>query len=570
MTNDILSLIKNQVPRYSEEGSDASLISKKDLLQLLQKALTHEKVSCSKIVVDLIESVFSSLCLMDTTALQVGDWKFVSFPAQLCALSILHILADPQQRLLPLTFWQTANVSNDVKENQRNLLKWLEDNRVANHAENQAKPIRYVYVAWGIIKINGKILFHRREDIKERTNEKAGNYNITGGKAEIKDLRKVLSPNTSIEERLGLMQAPDSQPMFDALDETLYREFYEEIGLLHQKDHYQAKVWRSLNPYLDRQGTAPIYALTQYFIRLYSITLSDTGYFALQEQLKTRDHLVWCSLDEISRSKTDDGKTMYISALFRDFADNPQELKSALQEIEESYVNNYRFTDQKDSLILSLENDVLYGQDGKESALSVPLTPEQKSLLMGLGAHVKGLLMVVNEEQIKLHDFGWVEVLDEKLASSLKKLAELFNEKGLAYIENLHNRYFRLSLNHEHLFIDYLHFSYSLQNLKKYKWELVISRELITTLVGQVSEKSILIKIGSTLGPSLSRIINSPTSRYDDEDLPKKVRSALKDDYKVLGLKRLLGIEDSHYFITIKQAKNLLRFDSRTLCGNDD
>ena len=126
------------------------------------------------------------------------------------------------------------------------------------------------------------------------------------------------------------------------------------------------------------------------------LTLSDTGYFTLQEKLKTSDRLVWCSLDEILSKKTGDGKTLYIDALFKNFADDLQALRSALDEIKESYVNNYRFTDEKDSLILSLENDVLYGQDGKESSLSVPFTPEQKSLLMGLGAHVKGLSMIVN------------------------------------------------------------------------------------------------------------------------------------------------------------------------------
>lgn len=551
---DYIARMLYHIPKFSEEGTWTYLIAKDALSKKIVDQSQKDEI-LAKGLVNFTEKILDAFSLLDTQEIQKRNWRFVSFPAYLCALSILHTLADPQQRLLSLTFWQTANVSDDVKENQRNLLKWLEDNRAANHAENRAKPIRHVYVAWGVIKINGKVLFHRREDIKERTNEKAGNYGMIGGKANVTDLLKVLKPNTPIEEMLGVMQAPDSQPMFDALNETLYRELNEEAGLLHQEDHYQAKVWRYLEPYLDRQGTAPIYALTQYFIRLYAITLSDTGYFTLQEKLKTSDRLVWCSLDEILRKKTGDGKTLYIDALFKDFADDPQALRSALDEIKESYVNNYRFTHEKDSLILSLENDVLYGQDGKESSLSVPLTPEQKSLLMGLGAHVKELSMIVNEEQIKLHDFGWIEVLDEKLATSLKKIAEVFNKKDFPYIENLHNHYFRLSLNPEHLFIDFSYFYYSLKKSNKHKWELAIHRETITTIIGQISERTVPIKLAGTLGESLKKIRKNPTSRFDDENLPKKVRSALQKDYESLGLKRFLSIKDKCYLIAVRSVE---------------
>ncbi len=162
--------------------------------------------------------------------------------------------------------------------------------------------------------------------------------------------------------------------------------------------------------------------------------------------------------------------------------------------------------------------------------------------------------MAINEEQIKLHDFGWIEVLDEKLAISLKKLAEVFNKKDFPYIENLHNRYFRLSLNPEHLFIDFSYFSYSLKQPKKHKWELAIHREPITTIIGQISE-GIVLKVVGTLGESLNKVRQNPTSRFDDDNLPKKVRSALQKDYELLGLKRFLSIKDKCYLIAVRSAE---------------
>ena len=32
-------------------------------------------------------------------------------------------------------------------------------------SQHAAKPIRYIYVAWGLIRIDGKFLLHHREDI---------------------------------------------------------------------------------------------------------------------------------------------------------------------------------------------------------------------------------------------------------------------------------------------------------------------------------------------------------------------------------------------------------------------
>jgi len=66
-------------------------------------------------------------------------------------------------------FWNTQGASNDKKDQQRDMLHFVESARYENHANSKAQPIRYCYVAWSIIKLGGKILFYQREDTQNAT-----------------------------------------------------------------------------------------------------------------------------------------------------------------------------------------------------------------------------------------------------------------------------------------------------------------------------------------------------------------------------------------------------------------
>lgn len=59
--------------------------------------------------------------------------------------------------------------------------------RHRNHTSQQAQPIRYCYVAWSIIKLDGKILFYQREDTQKRYDKSAGDYGLIGGRANQND-----------------------------------------------------------------------------------------------------------------------------------------------------------------------------------------------------------------------------------------------------------------------------------------------------------------------------------------------------------------------------------------------
>ncbi len=546
LINNLIKLI----PPYPEEGLGGHPISKQHLKKGLVQDMGNGELE-SELTIRWVEVIFTRLSLLDEAELAGGNWHFVSFAAYLCGLSLLNSFADSHQRLLPINFWHTNNATAEVKENQRKVLKWLENNRVAHHRSHQAKPIRQVFVAWGILKWQDKILFHRREEPKERNDEKkAGNYGLIGGKANVDDLSRIASSDMSTHQLLMTLQQPDSPLIFKALDVTLHREVAEETGLSYELGHYQTKIWRDLQPFIDSQGTAPIYALTRYFFRLYQIELSELGYFALTEQLKQRPELIWCNETEIAQRKTVDGKTLYISALVRDFGDDPLELARQLLSLPDAFTDNYRFRDSSLSLSLSPEKIAfIKSHQTKEGLVDDSLSSEQRHLLVALGAHSRGILSTP-AEFCELHPFGWIAVNDEYWLSELKQLARQLKHLDLPLIENLEDRYFRLSLSSEKIFFDADLFGYRLKSEAK-KSKLVLIRLAIETPLGSVFECKEIIDLPNNLAQDLRQLESKNISQHDNPDLARRVRSALQKYYSAMGLLRLLVIQNKMYGLTI-------------------
>ena len=83
-----------------------------------------------------------------------------------------------RSRSFAANFWTTQGVSNGKKDQQRDVLRVVENARNENHASQQAQPIRYCYVAWSIVKLDGNILFYQREDTQKRFDKSAGDYGL--------------------------------------------------------------------------------------------------------------------------------------------------------------------------------------------------------------------------------------------------------------------------------------------------------------------------------------------------------------------------------------------------------
>jgi 8-oxo-dGTP pyrophosphatase MutT (NUDIX family) len=472
--------------------------------------------------------------------LQKGEWCFISFPAQLLALSVLTAMADKDSRFFADNFWNTQSISDDKKEQQRGILRDIENRRFQYHASHNATPIRYIYVAWSIIKLDNKILFYQREDTQKRFDKTAGDYGLLGGRLNQRDMPDFLLNNKACLQTLQ-SNHPDIKLV---LPETLKRELAEEAGLIFDK-HYSFTLWRSLKPYRQVQGSAPNHAYTEYYLDIFHIDLTLQGFIHLQDKIKSDERLVLFSMEDIEKGETADGKIAYIKALFDDFSGDKSALKVALTALENSFNSDYLFQKAKYGLTLLLNTDkpLFAGVLGKEKILELRLTSRQHAILLGLVAHNLGFEFSELAENIALHPCGWIEVQDVVLQKELMALATVF-ESTLFVIENQQQRFFRLSVSPSVLFFDEQLFTLNVQQAdldsRKTKVSVSISRAAITTALGVTANKTEAFVITRRLARDLQKLYQNPSSNsaaFACEDNYKKAKA---DGFSVVGLKSLL------------------------------
>jgi len=529
MTIKLIQTLIPYLPRYSEEGGESFGVKRTELIkQLINSGCTQE---VAENTLAIVEVLFDTLATLNSDYLQRGEWRFVSFPAQLMALSVLTAMSDTHSKFFKQDFWNTTASSHYQKDEQRNVLKAVEKKRLAEHLTSAAEPIRYIHVAWSIIKCDGHILFHQREDTKKRHEQTAGDYGFVGGRVNQSDMAYF---DGNMKEKLCTLQSDNVNAIQPALEETLKRELLEEVGLIYEK-HYLFKLWRALKPYQQVQGAAQNHALTQYFFTIFSIELTLEGFFYLQKKVKEDERLVWFSLDDISEGKRKDDKRAYINAIYKDFDDDRSALKQELSELKSSFSANY-LVNKKDfgvTLTANELNPLIAGKFGKESPLSMDVTAEQIGFLLGLGAHLRGFKISNLNKRIILHPYGWIEVIDdEELIGSLVKLSE--KELEPLKVENKKDRYFRLSMLPQSVFFDDSFFSFSIdkQDLDKRagKVSLKMQRSVMKTPLGDVEPYDGQCDITTNCANGLVAIHSSEGS---DSQLDVYKKSAHKEVHKI-------------------------------------
>ncbi|WP_432741284.1 NUDIX hydrolase [Methylobacter sp. G7] len=523
--NRIQTLISH-LPRYAEEEGDFYGIPREDLINALCHQ-HHLDRAIAENTISLIETLLDTLAVLNTAYLQKGEWCFMSFPAQLLATSLLTALSDKESRFFADNFWNTQGIADAKKNQQREVLSVVENRRYEHHASHNAKPIRYIYVAWSMIKLDGNILFYQREDTQKRFDNKAGDYGLVGGRLNQHDV----PGNIDIPALLAELQSENSDLIKKALPETLKREIREEVGLVFEQ-HYRFKPWRSLKPYQQVQGSAPNHALTEYYLNIFQVELTLEGYLLLQQQIKRDDRLVWFAIDDVAKGETTDGKIAYIKALVDDFGEDRLALKTELSALPDSFAAGYLFDPPKYglTLLIDAERPLLAGALGKEKPLDVALTPRQLSVLLGLAAHCRGFEFATIEENIIFHPYGWIDVKNNPtLQAELMQLAELFKDTDLI-IENHHDVLFRLSVNPDVVYFDETLFTYSVHKAGltgvKTKIQVSIERKAIATALGTTQVKTEDFTLTLEFAHKLQQLSEQPFSS-DNEDGVK-----IEDVYK--------------------------------------
>lgn len=542
MSAQLIQSLLPHLPRFAEEEGDFYSVPRQALIDALVQE--HTDRSAAEACVSLLESLLDTLVVLDKTRLQNGEWCFVSFPAQLLATSVLTAMSDADSRLFPVNFWNTQSIANDKKEQQRDVLKAIEQARFEHHAY-QAPPIRYCYVAWSIIKIEGKILFYQREDTQKRFDKSAGDYGLIGGRANQNDVAGIADKATL----LSALHSPNSQIIKDALPQTLKRELREEAGLLFD-EYYAFQHWRSLKPYRQVQGAAPNHALTEYYLDIFRIELTLEGFLFLQQRINSDSRLVWIALDDLVRGETTDGKIPYIQALYDDFEGDRAALVTALAELPESFVSGYLSDKDKFGITLPLDpaKPVFAGVLGKEKALDLLLNPRQLGLILGLAAHLRSFDFEPVPEHIILHPHGWVEV-DElsQLRQELTELAASLAGSDLP-MEIRRDRLFRLSIRPDTVFFADELFSFEAASTDLHGQQstipVLIGRQAFMTAFGLALEKCECFELTRSFARRLQILAAGAFSNQDKEALSTEdnYKKGLHKEprFKALGLRNLI------------------------------
>lgn len=545
MSTQLIKTLINNLPRFSEEQGDFYTVTRKQLIKTLCQKGTDKIVAEN--TVTICQLLLDSLACLNTDYLARGEWCFVSFPAQLMALSVLESLIDPGSRFFEARkneahFWNTHGISNEQKEFQLNVLKEVETRRHKLHSDNDAKPIRFIYVAWSLIKVDDKILFYQREDTKKRYDKQSGDYGLVGGRVNQYDLKFIIE---NMDERLRALQSPNPEKIRPAFENTLKRELAEEVGLIYEY-HYTFKLWRELKPYQQVQGAAPNHALTEYFLNIYSIKLTLEGFCFLHKKIIQDDRLVWFTLDDMAKGETSDGKIAYIRALFDDFDDNRGKLKQALTELPNGFQADYAFDQENYAFILAKDSSSHFyqGRAGKEKPFNLNLNPGQLSLLLGLAAHQRGFQLSYQHEDITaLHPYGWIEVKSHSaLSCKLNILAEKLKDNQLA-IEAYKGFYFRLPISPDSLFFDYDFYTWDVDleikedNFSIYRSEIITRLGVVPSKVGQLS-------ITPNLASNLKKIATNQLNSDEKSMIDSYRNSACPSLEGLMGMSRLLKMDN--------------------------
>lgn len=492
------------------------------------------------VVVDVIRRIFESMELLDRIELAHGKWAFASFPASMMAHSLLSTWAQANQSLIDVNYWDDPVYVDE----QRNLLRRLETRR---EQFPKAAPIRFVHVAWGLVRLGNHFLLHKRED-KVRGGVKE--YVLPGGRLNTSDLPVDKQSNPAILRELNV---PDSILACDYLGNTLRREIYEELGL--EGDDYSFSEVRKLNTFCKVEGAGNKHALTSYDIQIYHICLAGKGLPKLLEKIvDDSENLLWFSCDELVNGKRAGGEQAFIDALKHDFKDG---LSAWLKEIPDSSNLPYLYVKDTDAIDLpaAVGLPLLRGRTGKEQSVQFDLTQFEWELLMLLGWCARDFEVTPIAGRVKLLGGGWVRLLDKNDLNVAKQLAENLSRTKFPLLEFVGNG-LRLSINPEHLYFSEKLFTYHYVEVPRNGGILHLQSSAVNTSLGQLKG----VKAKFNLPPNVANLIeaieqNSPQTFLGKvADIDKQIRESVSAKLRVTGLRLMIRKSGGIHSIGIRKS----------------
>jgi len=535
-TERIIRNITLCLPKYTEEGSYSGKVSSNSIVDFICRdgEFDRGEVNCT---IKVVENLFNSLCLFDQHVFSKGYWQFCSYPAQLMARSLIEVMSDNKQGFIEPMFWAPER-SGEMIEKQRNLLHFVETNRVHNHADNKPNPIRFVNVSWGFIVVDGEVLFNHREDSR-RTG--IPNYVPVGGRLILDDIEGL-----SLDKAIDVLETQNTSTIKSALMNTLIREVEEETGLLFDDD-YQLNDFMTLSPYCKVEGSRANHAYTKYNVVIWSLNLTKTGFFKLMEKMEKTNNLVFFDFDSLVRGSRPDGKTAFLDALHESFR-NKDDLLNKLNELPNS-VKDDNFSIENHTFPLG-DGFLLRGKSGKETEISLGLSSEEHCLLHMLAWHAKGLDWNEVNPCVSLYRKGWLKIDDFNVLDLVTELARKLFKLGLDIIDIYADSWVRIKLSPENIFFSDSLFSIKFQSNMKGDY-LEVTAESIETVLGKTKEITVEKKIPEEFFKKLVKISNGEEhSVIGDSSIDKQISRLDKDKkFSSIGLKKIVRIRKQNLLL---------------------
>lgn len=538
-----LSIIDSNFPVFLEESAD--VVDEMLLDDIIATCSNGDNLLEVTVAIQFLDRIFSALCLTQLAAQQAGKWRFRSYQAWLLARSILNILKTKDQTLFNPGYW-ASNCPDGVVEEQRRILGFIENGRQQFHPEHRAEAIRFVYVAWGVIFLDGKILMYHREDKSRK--DAAGNFGLPGGRFQIED-----APSSfHSDEKMRAFAFGKSPWPLEFLDITLGREIKEELGL--RQDEYTYKPLVDLDPYVKVEGTKNNHALAKYRMRLYSIQLNQRGLVRLFDYISQQpSNFSWFSEAELIAGRNSSGDTAFVDAIIEH-----KNLHPDLILANESFLDKFfkpESTGCGMTIPLAPSQPLLDGKAGKPlTKIYADLTKDEHNWLLALACHAKEL--PIENTTHSLLRYGWVRLneSDGKIINQLKEKLEL---KGLAAIEILDGRYARISSATSAIFLDDKCFSYRIgcENATEYFIEIKLMR--LNSAIGTSKPQLLRARVPYSVFHLFQSVASGNKKEYSQKveqaEMQRMINQSVGSDHKKLGLRMLINFQ-SWYFNVDQEA----------------
>lgn len=482
----------------------------------------------------VVERLFCALALLHPGSAAQGLWRFNSYSAWLVARSLLESLATDHHTLLDPGYWCQQPAEVEVEE-QRALLKRMENGRVDYHPDNAARPIRFVYVAWAVIRLDDRFLLYARED-KVRSDAR-GHFGLPGGRFKLSDAPVAERPPRAEHDfAYGIGHWPMAH-----LQRSLYRELREELAL-SERDHYILGPDIDITPYSRIEGARNHHSYTEYRMRLFPLQLNTHGVLKLFERLQRCPELfAWFTADELGMERNARGQRAFVTALVEHFGTELKELVALPQAIVETHLVNTPHIGI--DIPLAPERPVTSGRSGKPlKEHAARLTETEHRWLWVLAWHAKSLPFA-DADNVGLLPLGWVRVDDIAVVLSLR---DKLDASDLPLVEIEDGRYARLSINPRMVYFDPEFFRYRLHG-DAIKGSLELFSVEMDTPLGILKHDSVSIELNTTLTGELRHldgVERLADNTQSSEHLRRMLDAVMSAATKNMGVRQLIAHVD--------------------------